>query len=408
MKDIVALTGLAYGVIDDNYRLIRNEMAENTLIYDENRLARGIDLWLDGTDILLSLSLPTTRSEIRLFYHVITTICNEVSTKKYIREEDTVSLKDNERFMQYDEDASIGALKDLQEKIGNDEYRRFEIFGVFNPISISLKEIQKIGNNLEQLEKYLHEIQALDVYYATSNVYRTPEEKLIGIYAIVADVPRVVPTEPYVIMNQIAGVEASQFAGMDTSEMQVRLVDLSQRYDEAARDDRSDAAEQQRNLSALRAKIARRQAEQYQSKFTQALADISAKVKELGARYQRETAAYKAFHAGMECPTCHRPVTEQSLSEVQAALKKVISDLYAAGTEQRGQLTELQEMDKKAADTFEQFKADDLAKWQAEAAELEQACTELSGSASKEVERLRIEIQPQSGELVYGTLTQPE
>ena len=60
--------------------------------------------------------------------------------------------------MQYDEEASIGALKDLQEKIGNDEYRRFEIFGVFNPISISLKEIQKIGNNLEQFEKYLHEI----------------------------------------------------------------------------------------------------------------------------------------------------------------------------------------------------------------------------------------------------------
>lgn len=203
---------------------------------------------------------------------------------------------------------------------------------------------------------------------------------------------------------EILGLEAKQFAGMDTSEMQERLVELSQRYDEAARDDRSDAAEQQRNLSALRAKIARRQAEQYQSKFTQALADISAKVKELGARYQRETAAYKAFHAGMECPTCHRPVTEQSLSEVQAALKKVISDLYAAGTEQRGQLTELQEMDKKAADTFEQFKADDLAKWQAEAAELEQACTELSGSASKEVERLRMEIQTLSAELDYGNL----
>ena len=42
MKDIVALTGLAYGVIDDNYRLIRNEMAENTLIYDENRLAKEL------------------------------------------------------------------------------------------------------------------------------------------------------------------------------------------------------------------------------------------------------------------------------------------------------------------------------------------------------------------------------
>ncbi len=50
--------------------------------------------------------------------------------------------------------------KIYRKKIGNDEYRRFEIFGVFNPISISLKEIQKIGNNLEQFEKYLHEIQA--------------------------------------------------------------------------------------------------------------------------------------------------------------------------------------------------------------------------------------------------------
>jgi len=207
---------------------------------------------------------------------------------------------------------------------------------------------------------------------------------------------------------EIAGLESKQFAGMNTSEMQEQLVELSQRYDEAARDDHSDAAEQQSNLSTLREKIARRQAEQYQSKFTQALADISAKVKELGARYQREAAAYKAFHAGMECPTCHRPVTEQSLPEVQAALKKVLSELYAAGTEQRSQLTELQEMDKKAADTFEQFKVDDLAKWQAEAAELEQLCQELVGSASKEVERLRMEIQSLSAELDYGNLTQSE
>lgn len=207
---------------------------------------------------------------------------------------------------------------------------------------------------------------------------------------------------------EIAGLESKQFTGMDTAEMQERLVELSQRYDEAARDDRSDAEEQRKSLSDLREKIARRQAEQYQSKFTQPLADIAAKVKELGARYQREVASFKAFYAGMECPTCHRPVTEQSLPEVQAALKKVISDLYAAGTEQRSQLTELQEMDKKASDTFDQFKADDLAKWEADAAEMERLCQELSGSVSKEVERLRMEIQSLSTELDYGNLTQPE
>ena len=73
---------------------------------------------------------------------------------------------------------------------------------------------------------------------------------------------------------EIAGLESKQFAGMDISEMQERLVELSQRYDEAARDDRSDTEEQRKSLSDLREKIARRQAEQYQSKFTQPLADI--------------------------------------------------------------------------------------------------------------------------------------
>lgn len=210
------------------------------------------------------------------------------------------------------------------------------------------------------------------------------------------------------LREKITALEGKQFSGMNTAEMQERLVELSQRYDEAARDERSDAAEQRNNLHALREKIARRQAEQYQSKFTQPLADIAAKVKELGTRYTREVAALKAFHAGMECPTCHRPVTAESLPEVQAALKKVISDLYAAGTEQQSQLAQLQEMDKKAADTFEQFKADDLTKWKADAADLEKLCQELSGNVSKEVERLRMEIQTLSAELDYGNLSQEE
>lgn len=76
----------------------------------------------------------------------------------------------------------------------------------------------------------------------------------------------------------------------------------------------------------------------------------AAKKEMVGIGYVWPSLVYKAFHAGMECPACHRSVTEQSLPEVQAALKKVLSELYAAGSERRAQLIELQEMDKKAAD----------------------------------------------------------
>lgn len=175
-----------------------------------------------------------------------------------------------------------------------------------------------------------------------------------------------------------------------------------------ARDERGDTVQRQKELHALREKIVRRQAEQYQSKFTEPLAEITAKVNDLGARYKREAVAYKAFHAGMDCPTCHRRVTEETLPEVQAALKKNISELYAAGTEQKGQLTELQELDKKARDTFDAFKEEDLRKWAEDAVELERRCAEQSETGSQAAESLRSEIQNLTAELEYGNLTQAE
>lgn len=210
------------------------------------------------------------------------------------------------------------------------------------------------------------------------------------------------------LRKEIAELEQRQFSGMDVSDMQERLVELSGRYEEAARDERTDTSKLREQIQTLREKIARREGEQYQSKFTEALAEASARVKDLGVRYQRESAAYKAFHAGMECPACHRSVTEQSLPEVQAALKKVLSELYAAGSEQRAQLIELQEMDKKAADTFARFKEDDLGKWAAEAAEMEQRCASLAEQASAETECLRAEIQTLTADLEYGNLSQAE
>ena len=210
------------------------------------------------------------------------------------------------------------------------------------------------------------------------------------------------------LREEIAELEQRQFSSMDVSTMQERLVELSGRYEEAARDERADTSKLREQLQTLREKIARREVEKYQSKFTEALAEASARVKDLGVRYHRENAAYKAFHAGMECPACHRSVTEQSLPEVQAALKKVLSELYAAGSEQRAQLIELQEMDKKAADTFARFKEDDLGKWAAEAAEMEQCCASLAEQASAETECLRAEIQTLTADLEYGNLSQAE
>ena len=206
INEIIEWTGLSYGVCDESYRLRDGETAEHTLLYNKNRLARGIDVSLDGTDVVLLLSLPTSPAEIREFYGVIDRICNRLKVKTYIREEEQVSLNDKDKFIEYDERGSIAGLEDIREKIGSDEYKRLEIFGVLNPISLGLAEVKEIGGSLAAFEDYLHRIQSLDVYYAAPRVYRIGE-KLVGIYAVGADIPSVVPDKPYIVLNRIQGIE---------------------------------------------------------------------------------------------------------------------------------------------------------------------------------------------------------
>ena len=206
LEDIIKFTGLSYGVCDENYRLNKDEIGEHTLIYDETKLARGFELWLEGSDVLLSLSLPTAPSEIRLFYSLVEKLCNEFNTKKYLREDEEAYLYEDEEFIKWDEEASIVALEDMTSKT-EDEYRCFEIFGIYNPISIGQRELQRIDCNLNNFEEYLNEIQSLDVYYATPSVYRKKDtNELFGIYSIVADIPCVVPNKPYIILDQIKGI----------------------------------------------------------------------------------------------------------------------------------------------------------------------------------------------------------
>lgn len=210
------------------------------------------------------------------------------------------------------------------------------------------------------------------------------------------------------LRTEIHALEEKQLSGMDVPSMQERLVELSRQYEESAQDGHADTVSQQQNLLVLREKIAKRQAEPYQSKYTQPLAEVSAKVKELGVRYARESVSFKAFRAGMDCPTCHRPVTENSLAEVQAALKKILSELYAEGSEQQRQLLQLRELEQKAHDTFEQFKAEDLQKWQTEADALAQALKQQSTNVTQQIELLRSQIQTLTTDLEYGALNQEE
>lgn len=208
------------------------------------------------------------------------------------------------------------------------------------------------------------------------------------------------------LQEELAALEKKQFSGLDIPAMRDQLVDLSARYEETLRD--SGGREEQHELHVLRGKIVERQAEQYQSKYAQPLAEAAAQVKNLGARYQQEGRNYQFLSAGNPCPTCRRSIPANILPEVQTEIKKAVDAILTEGKAKQAQLLELQALDKQSRETFEKFKAADLEKWSQEAAELETRRQALAGSVSKETEDLRLQIQTVNAAIEYGNLSQEE
>jgi len=208
------------------------------------------------------------------------------------------------------------------------------------------------------------------------------------------------------LQEELTILEKKQFAGLDIPAMQEQLVDISARYEEVLRD--SGGREEQEQLSELREKIAKRQAEQYQSKYAEPLAETTAQVKNLAVRYQQEGRNYQFLSAGNPCPTCHRPIPAAALADVQLEIKQAADAVFAEGKAKQAQLLELQALDKQSRETFERFKADDLEKWNQEAAELESRRQALAEAVSQQAETLRQQIQTLNTAIEYGNFNQAE
>ncbi len=201
------------------------------------------------------------------------------------------------------------------------------------------------------------------------------------------------------LAKEVEELEAKRFDGLDTKAMEQQLVELSARYHVAAQDDSPLDAE----ILALERKLAARKAEQYQSPYTQAIAEANARLAELAARFNQDKQAFHACIPGEPCPTCRRLITAETLVEVRSALETSSKATIAAGQEQRAQLNELNENDAKARAVFDQFQADDVAELEGQLAGLKAKKSEDSPAND-----LRAQIQQLTADLEYGNLSEVE
>ena len=212
-------------------------------------------------------------------------------------------------------------------------------------------------------------------------------------------------------------LESKRFEGVDVSDVQEQLSELSARYEEMTREapETADTAEVDEGLKELHRKMGERSAEQYAPKYAEPIAETTAKVKELAVRYKRDAGLLKGFEAGTVCPMCRRAVTEAELPAVRAELQKSVDSLMAEGKEVKGRLDELNELEAKTEATFRKFQSDDVAELQAAIQALEDERNKLVDAAAERNERhktdmdaLLAQIHSLSAETECGSLSPEE
>ena len=219
------------------------------------------------------------------------------------------------------------------------------------------------------------------------------------------------------IQEEKQTLETKRYAGIDTAELESALTDLSAQYSELFNDksDESGLDELDKQLYEQTRKLAERSASAYESKFTQAIAEATERVKALGAKYNAEVSAGKAIVPGFVCPTCRRAVPEEDVPVVRKAFQQSVSSIVAEGKEQRAQLEELKAMDAQSLETFQKFKEEDVAKLEQSVRELTEERGRVLESGSRasaqrrnQLEELRTRMQTLTSDLEYGNLNSEE
>jgi DNA repair exonuclease SbcCD ATPase subunit len=173
--------------------------------------------------------------------------------------------------------------------------------------------------------------------------------------------------------DRISALESKRTEGIDLTGMKESLADLYARHDEAMKEAPApaDTSEIDEELLALSKRLAEKRAACFVSGYAKETATAEARFEATKKRYKSESAVLAKLAPGIRCPVCKRSVTEENVGAIKESFKESLNALAAEGRTRKGELAALAAFEEKARAEFEEFKAEDIARLEAEAAELE-------------------------------------
>ena len=194
--------------------------------------------------------------------------------------------------------------------------------------------------------------------------------------------------------EQIKALKAKQFEGINTEDFAIQRDMLTRKLSSNTVEDPAVAAAKEK-LAEVKARV-------YSSKFTGAIAETTAEYNSLSKQYNELKERITALKVGDVCPTCKMQVTESNFEETRNHLIAECNRIGELGRSVVERGKEIAELDKKAQAQFEQWKADDIAKYSAELRELQ------NGTEQVNISEIRAKLNTLDELEKYGNLSEEE
>ena len=200
--EVILGEDLYYGNYENDCLNVGEMGAEEILVYNPERIGRGFSvIWTadEKKAVTLRLLQPTTTRELRDFYAAVERMAKhwegslEVEGQKQSLE---VFLASYREMMEF----NLKALKDFAGQVLDGTYDTLALYAAMWPMSMGKEEAALFLQNPHLFEEWLHEKQAMNVYYETPDFFMG-EAGIVGRFILVNDLPAVFPEPPAVPMG---------------------------------------------------------------------------------------------------------------------------------------------------------------------------------------------------------------
>lgn len=178
---------MSYGVYEDAYRLEEGAKGFPTVVYDQEKIGRGVEVNVQRGKLTLDSLVPSTESDVEILFELMQRAIDLLGIKEIefedrkIKSELLEELKDDIKYI------NRLNLHILQDALEEDPQRSLMIYGAVQIICIGEEVVNRIGESWEEYGNYLHEVQAQDLYFAKP-MFLQKEEDILGLYILTSGV----------------------------------------------------------------------------------------------------------------------------------------------------------------------------------------------------------------------------